>query len=146
VKACVLALALSLVVSSQRIEAKCASKRFHVILSAYDGETNLGVPGATLTLFANAETEAWLPDYGSGAPVITDANGSFSGTFWFNPSSGSFFGLDSCRAKLKHIQVVASHPGYRSARVTAKASTATTSSTSNEVTLRIPAIALLPIK
>jgi hypothetical protein len=133
------------VAASLPIEAECASKRFHIILSAYDNETNLGLAGATLTLFANTDTGAWEPDYGRGAPVITDASGSFSATFWFTPSSRSLAGLESCGAKLKRIEVVAARPGYRSARVTADVTKATTSSNSTEVTLRIPSIALQPL-
>jgi hypothetical protein len=146
VKLRTLALGLALIAASQPIQAKCVFKRYLIIISAFDGTTQLGVPGASVTLFANDEAEAWPPDYVSTEPILTDANGAVSGTFYFHTASGSFFGMDSCRRKLKKLEVVVTHEGYRSARIVVNAAKAVTSSTPAKVTLRIPAVMLEPLK
>ena len=131
------------------VEAKCASKRFRITVTAVDHSTGRPLAGATVVVFANDELAAWPTDYVNYAEAkATDAAGVFESTFYFNTASGgsTFWGYDACHRKLKKLEVVVVREGYVPARVVLTRFPKPAASGLEESHIHVPSIPLEPAK
>ena len=110
----VVLLAIGLTTLSSTADSKCAFIRYQISGLVTDCDSKpLG--GVQVTFFIEDEPDAWMPS-GTALPT-SDADGRFSGEFWFSMYSGpGLVYADRCTRRLRRFTVVASKEAFVTTR------------------------------
>lgn len=108
---------VSALLLASQAEAKCRFDSYRIEVDVVSSQTREPISGVRVAVFANGSGAEWLP-VSALAPVITGIDGRAVGTYRFDTYSGrGFLSADRCDAKVRSLELVAVHPGYRGGRV-----------------------------
>lgn len=123
-------------------EAKCPIERYRVEVEVHSSRSSEPIAGARLAVFANG-AEAETPGSADTSGATTGPDGKVTHTVAFNTYSGpGILNADLCDAKLRELEILVTHPDYRSRRLAVKPIRMSPSPKTGVRTIVIPPVAM----
>jgi hypothetical protein len=119
---CACVVCVNVILAAPVAHAKCAFARYRFSIRIVAGPDKTPLTGARVAFFANAATHEMVRRDQSST-LETGDDGRFAAEYWFDTYSGSgIIHADRCKARVKTLEVIVSHPmyGVQRARLRAK--------------------------